>query len=218
MASITAHRRRPGRYLVELGDGGSVVASIDIIARLKLVVGRVVDAADRSALAAEAVELSAYDRALALLAASPRSARDLHRRLVRKGELAAAADAAIARLCAQGLLDDAAFAREFARSKVRSRAMSRRRIQAELGRRGVSRGEVDAAVAEVFADEAIDEQGAAVTLAEKKAAALRNVEPSVRKRRVTAFLLRRGFDHAVVREVVKRVMTTDAPDGSTDGE
>ncbi len=153
---------------------------------------------------------STYDRALDLLEARARSVAELRRALIRKGEPVAAIDAAIERLLAAGLLDDASFARQFARSKALGAGHSRRRIQQELAKRGVSRDVSDPAIAGVFEDEAVDEEASIERVARKKLRTLGNVDAATQRRRLFAFLARRGYDSDDIQRVMRVVLDGDA--------
>ncbi len=144
----------------------------------------------------------AHSRALDMLARAPRSARDLRRRLLLKGEAEADVDAAIARLTAAGLLDDAAYARAFVRSKVSSQGFSRRRLQQELAKRGVARDVADAAIIEVMHDEDVDEVGNLERVARNKLRALKGLDEDTQRRRLQGFLARRGYDIDDVRAIM----------------
>jgi regulatory protein len=146
-----------------------------------------------------------YARSLDMLARAPRSVRDLRRRLVMKGEVEADVDAAVARLTAAGLLDDAAYARAFVRSKVSSQGFSRRRLQQELAKRGVARDVADAAIAEVLHDDDVDEAANIERVARKKLRTLQRVDEETRRRRLFAYLSRRGYEIDEVRAVVDRL-------------
>ena len=126
--------------------------------------------------AAEAAALHTFDRALAMLAARPRAARDLERMLVRKGEPAEHVASAIGRLIALGALDDAQFARQFIRAKIAGAGLSRRRLQSELWRRGVARDVIDAALAEVLVEDEVDEDAQIAQVAAKKLRSLRSLD------------------------------------------
>ncbi len=145
-----------------------------------------------------------YDRALNMLAFRARSERELRRQLARKGEPAEPIDAAIERLLRVGLLDDAAFARQFARAKMVGAGLSKRRLQTELARKGVARDVADVAIAEVFADESIDQSAMIERVAEKKLRALAKLDPTTRRRRLYAFLARRGYGPDEIRRVMER--------------
>jgi regulatory protein len=204
LTAIVPSARKPGRF--ELVVDGSVLAvvSLETVERLALCVGTDVDA-KREAIAADAAGLAVYDRAVTMLAARARSSADLRRQLVRKGEPGLLVDAAIARLQAAGFLDDAAYARAFTRSKALGGGASRRRVQQELARKGVARDVTDDAVAEVFEEEAIDEEASLDRLVQKRLRSLAKLEPAVRDRRLWSFLARRGFDADAIRKAIERV-------------
>jgi regulatory protein len=138
-----------------------------------------------------------------MLARAPRSTRDLRRRLLLKGEGEADVDATIERLTAAGLLDDVAYARAFVRGKVSSQGFSRRRLQQELAKRGVARDVADLAIAEVLHDDDVDEAANIERVARKKLRTLQGLDEETRRRRLFAFLARRGYDVDDVRSVVK---------------
>jgi regulatory protein len=149
--------------------------------------------------------LAAYDRALDLLAFRPRSARELRRRLVQKGIEPARAEAAVARLVEQGHVDDRAYARAVVRAKALGAGASRRRVGQELARRGVDRDVADEAVAAVWAEEEVDQSETVERLARRRLAALRGLDPAVQRRRLYAFLARRGYDADEIRRAMEQV-------------
>lgn len=212
MSTITAldpSRRRAGRFELYV-DGKHVTAvSLDIIERLALRVGTAFEPV-AEAVAREAAVLATYDRAVTMLAFRARARSELRRSLVRKGEPAEQVDAALERLAAAGLLDDAAFARQFARAKSGGAGASKRRIQQELQRRGVARDVTDGAIAEVYEEEEIDEGEVAERAARKKLRSLAGLDPAVRTRRLYAFLARRGYDSADIRRAIEVVTGEDA--------
>jgi regulatory protein len=146
-----------------------------------------------------------YNRALDMLARAPRSARDLRRRLLLKGEPEAEVDVTVERLTASGLLNDAAYARAFVRSKIASQGFSRRRLQLELAKRGVPRDIAEAAVVEVLHDDDVDEAANIERVARKKLRALRGLDQETQRRRLSAYLARRGYDVDDVRAVLQAV-------------
>jgi len=211
ITGIVESTRKEGRYVVAVDGRPAHTVSLDIIDQLKLCVGGAVDAAGEAALEGAAAALQTYDRALNLLAFQARSARDLRRRLVQKGEPAEHVERAIERLTAQGLLDDAQFARQLARSKVASQGASRRRLQQEMFKRGVAREVADEAIAEVYEDEQVDEGVLVEEVARKKVRSLAKLDPEARRRRLYAFLARRGYEGEAIRRAMRAVL--DAEEG-----
>jgi regulatory protein len=154
---------------------------------------------------------STYERALDMLEARARGADELRRLLVRKGEPAAEVDETIERLTRAGLLDDANYARQLARSKALGAGMSRRRIQQELSKRGVAREVSTEAIARVFEDESVDEGKLIERAAAKKLRTLGRLDEPTRRRRLYAFLARRGFDADDIQRVIRALL--DRPNG-----
>lgn len=148
-----------------------------------------------------------YNRALDLLSQRPYTARDLRRKLVQKEVPADEADAVIERLSEAGLIDDAKYALAYARSKMLGSGSSRRRIKQELARKGV-KGDVAAeAVEQVIVDEEVDTKAVVERAARKKLASMGDLEPLVLRRRLFAFLARRGYDQDEILEVTRAIFS-----------
>jgi regulatory protein len=161
---------------------------------------------------------STYDRALDMLEARSRGVAELRRLLIKKGEPEADVDAAIERLVANGVLDDANFARQLTRSKALGAGHSRRRIQQELSKRGVSREVSSEAIEEVFDEEGVDEDASIERVARKKLRMLTKVDAPTRKRRLYAFLARRGYDSNDIQRVLRLVLADTDDETTESGE
>ena len=205
ITAVSENARRAGRFDIVVDGRPVAVLSLDAVERLHLRVGA--PFGDEVALAVDDASAAqrTYDRALDLLAARARAARELARALLRKGAAPPHVDAAIARLQELGLLDDAAFARQFARAKRAGAGFSRRRLQAELARRGVARGVVDSALREVLDDEEVDPAAVIDRVAAKKMRLLSALPAEVRRRRLYAYLARRGYDPDEIRAAITRL-------------
>ncbi|GLC27511.1 regulatory protein RecX [Roseisolibacter agri] len=212
VTAIAAASRRPGRFDVAVDGKPAAVVSVEIVERLSLRVGSVLDEPAGRRLADAAAELATYDRAIGLLAVQGRSAKELGRKLKQRGEPEAYVASALARLSDAGLIDDASYARQVARSRVSGRGDSRRRVSQVLAQKGVARDVVDEAVAEVFADESVDEEALAEASARKKLRSLGAEDAATRRRRLYGYLARRGHDSDVIRRVMARVLDAAADD------
>jgi regulatory protein len=201
---ITEHPRRAGRYVVDVDGREFAVVTAEALSDLKVHVGGTIDDA-RAAKLREATEYAAtYDRALSMLTFRARSARDLRRRLVQKGESAERVDRVIERLRELRLVNDADFARQLARSKVAAGA-SKRRLHQELFKRGVAREVANEAVDEVFAEDGVSDADSIERVARKKWRTLAALEPMTRRRRLYAFLARRGYGSDEVSRIVRQL-------------
>ena len=162
---------------------------------------------------------STYARALDMLEARARAVTELRRLLIKKGEPPEEVDAALERLRAAGVLDDANFARQLTRSKALGGGHSRRRIQQELAKRGVARDVSDEAIEEVFEEEGIDEAAAIERVARKKLRLLGGLDLATQKRRLFGFLARRGYDSDAIARVLRVVLTpTDDENDEASGQ
>jgi len=151
-----------------------------------------------------------------MLEARARGVTELRRLLIKKGEPESEVDAAIERLKASGVLDDANFARQLTRSKAIGAGLSRRRIGQELARRGVAREVSNEAIEQVFEEEGVDEDTSIERVARKKLRMLTKVDDATRRRRLYAFLARRGYDHDDISRALQVVLAEDES-GAADG-
>ena len=148
---------------------------------------------------------SAYNYALNLLSARPYATRALHRKLIQKQYSAADADDAVRRLVDNGLLNDARYAEQYARSKITTTGASKRRLQQDLYRKGIKRDLATNAISNVLESEEIDPAAVLERVAKKKLAQLGDLEPLVLRRRLFAFLARRGYEVDEIKAVVARL-------------
>ena len=109
----------------------------------------------------------------------------------------------MARLAAQGYLDDAEFARFWVENRQQFRPKGSVALRGELRQRGVAAETVDAALIDL--DPAADAYEAAHPRA-VRLAALAQADPAAFRRKLGDFLLRRGFDYGVVKETVARLL------------
>jgi regulatory protein len=127
---------------------------------------------------------------------------DLRRRLLQKQHPAPAVDGALERLRAAGLIDDTRFAFDYAAAKAR-RGRGPARLIRDLQVQGVERRVAEDAVRRSLAAEGVDPGETVRALVEKRAKQLAGLPPMVRRRRLVAFLVRRGFQGSDIRTAVE---------------
>ena len=202
LTGLAPDPRRPEYRLVEVDRGRFASLPAAALAGLDLVIGREVNPLVLERLQ-ELADIEAAHRAgLRALARRAHARHDLRRRLLQKQHPPHAVDEALARLEATGLLDDARFAIDYAAAKAR-RGRGPARLIGDLLAQGVERRVAENAVRTSLAAEGIDPAEAVRALAERRAKQLAGLPQPVRKRRLVAFLMRRGFSGAEVREVVE---------------
>lgn len=216
VTGMREHPRRPGRVLIAVEGYEVGAVPLELVTELALREGRFLDPAARGTLDLVVRRTTLLDKALDLLAVRARSVRDLSIRLRRTR--AAEDDIAwvIERLRGQRLLDDEQYARQVARTRVLDGGVSRRGIQDLLYRRGISREQAAAAIEETLAENQLDEHAAALAAARKRATALRALDRPTARRRLHAYLARRGYESDVVYRVLREVFGDQGDDGGDD--
>jgi regulatory protein len=198
--------RRPGAVRVSARDVTWTIAAADVAA-CGAQVGAAVDEALRGALERAADAEAAFRTAIRSIEQRSHARTDLGRKLIRKGHARPSVELALERCVALGLLDDAAFARHFVETRS-ARGRGPARLRRDLYAMGVSGAHVDAALAAVQADG--DQTGdQALALAAKRAVQLAGVPREARRRRLLAFLARRGYTGDAARSAVQRVLRAD---------
>ena len=202
LTGLAPDPRRPDYRLVEVDRGRLASLPAEALAPLDLVVGRQLSPVVRERLQELADLEAAHRAALRALARRAHARLDLRRRLLQKQHPAAAVDAALERLSLAGLLDDVRFAVGYAAAKGR-RGRGPSRLVRDLQAQGVDRRVAEDAVRTSLEAEGIDPAATVRALAEKRARQLGGLPVAIRNRRLVAFLARRGFGGAEVREVVE---------------
>ncbi|MEH6818530.1 MAG: regulatory protein RecX [Dietzia psychralcaliphila] len=163
---------------------------------------RASSSSDLPPLAPEAHE--AATAALRLLRHRPRSEHELRERLLTKDHAPAAVDEALERVRIWGLVDDAEFAAEWVRGRRRRRGRSRGALERELREKGVAEFHIAGAVSDI--DETDDREQAAelvrARLARRPVDSGRGADLQGERRRLVAFLARRGYPTGLAMTVV----------------
>lgn len=205
VTSLRAEPRTPGWVVVEIDGLRFATLPVDVAAGLRIEERTELSREALDRLAGTANVEAAHRVALRLLAARPRARGDLVRRLRERGHDPAAATEAVARLEARGLVDDAEFARHFARVRA-ARGHGPARMRSDLMALGVDDRVAQGAIAEVAAVEGIDPVAQARSMVIKRAAQLGPMTPVAKRRRLLAYLARRGFRGQEVREMVVELL------------
>jgi regulatory protein len=140
----------------------------------------------------------ALDLAHRAVARRDRTISELRTVLERKRVGPGAIDAAVAELCAEGLLDDARFARRFTEDKRELERWGRERIARDLHRRGIPPDLIEAAVADRGREAELE---SALLLLEER---VPTPPGDARERdRAWALLVRRGYAPEIAYDAVR---------------
>jgi len=204
VTALTPDARLSGAVRIEVDGEPFATVSAAAVAAEGIVPGGMLDEAARERLGSAADVEAAYRTALRALERRPFARADLGRRLQRKGHPREAVAAALERVVELGLLDDAAFAVNYVETRA-ARGRGPARLTRDLLAMGIERRLIDRALATNAAAEGVP-AAVPLALATRRAAQLGDLPRTVKRRRLLAFLARRGFAGREVGEMVKRVV------------
>ncbi|RJF42569.1 regulatory protein RecX [Actinomyces sp. 2119] len=115
------------------------------------------------------------------------------------------------RLEAAGVVDDQAYAATLARTRFAEKGVARRAVAEELRRKGVEEAAVSCALEQITPE---DEEAAALRLARRRAATMTDLPTAVCRRRLIAYLGRKGYG----RELSLRAVALAVPEAGDDSE
>jgi regulatory protein len=150
------------------------------------------------------------DKALAFLTVRPRSIREVRDRLAKKEIPPPVVDAVIARLAGWGYIGDEGFARYWLENRGAHQPRGKRLLRQELWQKGVARETVDQALDDTELDEGAD----ALALARKRLPQLRGLDEQTQRRRLGAYLQRRGYDWPTAKRALDTLLTPGDEDES----
>ena len=194
--------RRPGYRVLEVDRGRFASLPEAALQDLGLAVGVTIDPRLLDRLQHLADVEAAHRAALRAQARRPHAYRDLQRRLIQKQHPPAAVASALERLVTHGLIDDRQFAEHYVAIRA-PRGRGPTRLLRDLLRQGLDRRVAEEAVRATLVAEGIDVDEALRQAAERRVAHLAQLPVPVRRRRLIAYLSRRGYQGPGVRSLVE---------------
>ncbi len=151
--------------------------------------------------------MGALEKAMRLIGLRPHSKAELSAKLVKSQIPAAIAADVLEKLTASGLLNDEDFAWRYARAILKRKRIGERQLRQRLALKGITTDQIDAIVRELYPEEA--QLKSALELARKKKRAYRTADEKEMRRKITAYLIQRGFSSDITRKVVKQLAGDD---------
>jgi regulatory protein len=204
ITAVEADPRRPGTVRLEIDGTRFGAVPRELVDTERLATGRNIDPELHDRLTAAADIEAAHRTALRCLELRSYARHDLGRRLQRKGHPRPAVEAALERVVALGLLDDEAYARNYVQTRA-ARGRGPSRLTRDLLAMGVPRGLIDRAMAVHWPDGS-DTTSMPRALATKRSAQLGGLPRQTKRRRVLAYLARRGFAGREISDIVEAVL------------
>jgi regulatory protein len=202
VTALRPTKRDPDRIAVDLDGSFAFALPTTLVGDERIEVGDLLDVDRVTALLAADQASRATEAALVFLSYRPRSEKEVRDRLRRGGYEPDAIEHAIGRLHEWRYLDDADFARRWVENRTAHRPRGKRLLQQELRHKGID-GEI---ARDAIDDADLDETGAAEALARRRLPSYAGDEPAAIRRRLGAYLARRGYGYDVIRIALDRAL------------
>jgi len=198
--TITALRvQKRNKQRVNVYLDGEFAFGLAAIEAAKLHRGQYLSDEDIARLREQDTRETAYERALNFLSYRPRSEAEVRRYLRNKQVPSSVQEEVVVRLTRAGLLDDHAFARYWVADRERFKPRGAYALRSELRQKGLS----DAVIASAL--ENLDEEESAYRAAQQRAARWGHLDYQPFRRKLGAYLRRRGFAFETIETVITRV-------------
>ncbi len=198
ITAIEAQKRGKDRVNVFLDGAFAFSLGVEVLGEQGIHLGQNLSDPQIEELARADLFHKCLNAALRLLSYRPRSQAELRTRLRSRFD-EQAIDRVIVHLEARQMVDDVAFAQFWKENRESFSPRSKRMLKLELRRKGID--------PEVITDvvEVVDEDQSAYRAAEKKARSWAKEDYNTFRRKLGAFLSRRGFSYEVANRVMERL-------------
>ncbi len=198
ITALKAQVKNPNRISVFL-DGEFAFGLARIVAAW-LKIGQVLSEAEIERLKQQDTLEVAYQKMLRFLSYRPRSQAEVLRKLNEQGYSAPVIEATVQRLKDNQLLSDDQFAQTWVENRSTFRPRSKRMLAMELRQKGVEDDVIEQALAGTE-----DESSLAYQAGVKYARRLSGVDWETFRKRLGAYLMRRGFSYGTIAPVLRTV-------------
>jgi regulatory protein len=205
ITAIQAQRKDPNRVNIYLD--GEFAFGLARITAAWLQVGQTLDEAKIAQLLEEDARERALRQALLYLSYRPRSEAEIRQNLRKHAIPEAVIEDTLDKLRQERFADDSQFARAWVENRAAFRPRARRLLALELRQKGLTDEVIHSAL------QGVDDEALAYEAASKTARRLRVQERSVFRKKLSDFLVRRGFSYSVVTAVVERLWQEICPQG-----
>ena len=201
MTAIQAQVRDPERVSVFIDGSFAFGLARDVADSDGLSVGDRLEADDLARILGKEERQKATAAALNFLAYRPRSEGEIRTRLRKGGFPVEVIEHTLERLRDWHYVDDDDFARRWIENRSQHRPRGARLLAMELRAKGIDPAVAGEAIEEAGLDEAAD----ALEMARQRLRQLAGLDPTVRDRRLSAYLARRGYGFDVIRPVLEQL-------------
>lgn len=202
ITQIAVQKKRKNRCSVFLDDEYAFGLDQDIVFQFGLKKGDVLTNEQIEDILLNEEKKKARDRALRFLSYRDRSEKEVRTRLGDAGYDENIIEWVIAELKRLNLINDQRFARSFAQTQMIIRPRGEHILKRELKQKGIDAELIDRIIEQVYEEK--DQFSVALELAKQRKKRNKNIDEMKARKRVSDFLLRRGFGWDIVSEVMEQ--------------
>ncbi len=196
ITALTVQKRNPDRVNVYLD--GEFAFGLSRIVAAWLEHGRLMSQQEIEELIQKDTSEIAYQKAIRLVDYRPRTGQEIRQKLQEKGFEPGQIEQVVERLHSAHLIQDDKFAASWVESRNQFRPSSQRVMRYELRRKGINEEIIDGAL-----QGSVEDLELAQRAAQKMVRRLANLDWQEFRKKLSAFLARRGFSYETVVQVVK---------------
>jgi len=200
ITQIEKQKKYRNRFSIYIEGKFTLGLDAEILAHRNLLVGQILTPKEISDLQNEDERKRGKISALRILARRDQSEKELQKKLVEKGFSKKAVQWVLSDLKNNRFLNDQTFAEHYAKNRLIQHPAGKRQLAYELKRKGIPESLSEETIEKVYSE--FDEEKLAQKLALKKIKTLGNQPVLKQKKKVSDFLIRRGFDWEIVREIL----------------
>ncbi len=199
ISSLEIQKKRASRVSIFIDGEFALGMSLDLLAALNLKKGMSVSESEVQVWRSAAIFDEAKSAAYGYLARRAHSRKELYDKLKKKQFPLETIEAVLSQLAEKKLINDAAFAALLVRDRLKKKPVGKNRLQNELRRKGVRRETAE----RVLATTDLHANDLCLKAAERKLKSLaREPDRIKKKKKLSDFLMRRGFEWDIIRHTV----------------
>lgn len=208
ISKITRQKRNQERYNIFLDEKYAFSVDEGILIQYGLTKGKTLEEMDIGEIAFDDEVSRAYNRALSFLSYQMRSEHEVHQKLLKEEFGEAVIMESIQKLTRLGFLNDESYMQALASTKKRTSKKGPKAIVQDLKQKGID-PKLQQKMLDSFPE--AEQLKMALELAEKKIRSERGKTPSQVKQKIQEFLMRKGYDFSIVKQVISKVETELEP-------
>ena len=203
VTKIEIQKKRKNRCNIYLDEEFAFGLDQDILLKFDLYKGRELSDTDIENILDAEEKKNAKDRAIKFLSHRDRSEREIVDKLKQIGFNREVIEWTLSELKRMKFIDDKKFAVSFANTKMISKPVGEFLLRRELASKGIDEENIEQAVEKAYNEK--DQETIAFELAQSRMKRYRNLEAAKAKKRISDFLLRRGFNWDITSSVIERL-------------